>query len=149
MKLKSLFYLVLMGVMVAFTSCEVEEIKTTHTDVTGDVVGLSFNGTLVNTKTDALFCEDAVISFSEYVGENTQAVNFRFQSASKGLDLSAVVNPAKANEDIVFSCGNKFPKLSGRLSGNTLYFFVPLNKTAVSLSNAATCVTYRFDGVRK
>lgn len=149
MKLKSIFYFLLMAVMVAFTSCDEEEVASTHTDVTGDVIGLSFSGKMVNTKTENLFCEDAVISFAEYDGENTQAVSFRFQSVSKGLDLEAVVNPAKANDDIVFSSGNKYPKLSGRLSGDALYFFVPLNKKGESLSNAATCITYRFEGVRK
>ncbi|MGN0035767.1 MAG: hypothetical protein ACI36X_00890 [Bacteroidaceae bacterium] len=150
MKLRSIFYMMLMGVVLAFTACDDDDEVRTKTDVRDNVIGLTFSGAMVNAANEAAFCDDAVISFAEYTtNEKTWAVTFQFSSASKGLNLTGVVNPAKANEDITFSCGSQYPKLAGRLSGNDLIFYVPLNKAGTSLSNAATAVTYRFNGTKQ
>lgn len=145
MKLKSILYVLMMGVVFAFASCSDDDEPATRTDVTKAVEG-TFQGTIVNPKTEAVFCDDAVISFTRIDADTIQAVTLHLTSVAKNLDLEAVVNPAKAGDSFSFSSGNKYPKLAGRLIGNKLTFVIPLNKAGNAFSNAATAVSYDFTG---
>lgn len=149
MKLKSILYVLMMGVLMTFASCSDDDKPTsTHTDASKLVEG-TFKGIIVDPKTEKTFCDDAVISFTRIDADTIQAVTLHLTSVAKNLDLEAVVNPAKAGNSFSFSCGNKYPKLAGRLIGDKLTFVIPLNKSGKAFSNAATAVSYNFTGDRQ
>lgn len=148
MKLKSILYLLMAGVFFAFASCSDDDEPVTRTDASKLVSG-TFKGTIVNPSTEAVFCDDAVISLTRIDVDTLQAMTLHLVSDSKNLDLNAIVNPAKAGENFSFSSGNKYPKLAGRLIGDKLTFVIPLNKAGKAFSNAATAVSYYFEGVKE
>lgn len=134
----------MIGMFVAFTSCDDDDEPSSHTDASKLVEG-TFQGT-ISSQTGTVFCDDAAISFTRIDVDTIQAMTLHLVSVSKNLDLEAVVNPAKAGDGISFSCGNKYPKLAGRLIDNKLTFVLPLNKSGNAFSNAASAVSYNFVG---
>ncbi|HPR33768.1 MAG TPA: hypothetical protein PLK12_16825 [Prolixibacteraceae bacterium] len=140
--------LLMLSVVLAFASCEEEEIirTSTHTDASA-LVGGTYSGSITN-GTDLY--TDAVVVLTQIPSDSTQAVVFTLQSTSfDNLDVTANINAGVANDGFVFSSGTgTTQKLSGRLIDNNLTLNIPLNSRGTVLSNASTGVVWIFSGTK-
>ena len=137
----------MIGMALVFSSCQEDIVVTsTHTDAS-TMVGGSYSGTLSNEGEEYT---DAIITFTKIEVDSVQAVTVHIQSASfNGLDVTANVNVAAANDQYLFSSGvSTTQKMSGRLTGNSLIFNVPLSRSGSALSNASTAKTWAFIGTK-
>lgn len=135
------FYISLfvIGIALAFTSCEEEiVVSSTHTDASA-LVGGTYNGTTTY--------DNAVVLLTKVEADSLQAVSVAIQF--NNLNLAANLNVAKANDGFAFSSGlSNTQKMSGRMMDNNLTLNVPLNRSGTALSNASTGVVWVFTGAK-
>lgn len=153
-KAKQILGFLFVSLALIFASCEDDTIdkSSTHTDVSGLVVG-TYTGT-ISLDTTASY-SDVTVVIEKYEADSVQAVTIVIQSSSfdysdaDSLYLPAFINTtdkivetgsiylnvAKANDGYVFSCSNSAAtRLNGRLNDNDLYLQIPIkvykNQTA-------------------
>ncbi len=140
------FYISLfvMGIALAFTSCEEEiVVSSTHTDASA-LVGGTYTGSITDGTTTH---DNAVVVLTKVEADSLQAVSVAIQF--NNLNLAANLNVAKANDGFAFSSGlSNTQKMSGRMLDNNLTLNVPLNRSGTALSNASTGVVWVFTGAK-
>ena len=136
MKMRKIFLMLCLALPLGFVSCGDDDEGNTYTDASVLVPG-TFTGSMTKNDDGSTIASDVTLVISKNTATtNTQAVTIDITAPSINMNQTGVFNAAKANDGFTFgsgsiatAAGQATKNCGGRLTGNTLTFYLQLNST--------------------